>query len=72
MGGVSHVGVPGGLGALREEDGWPAPTMLPVLNLRQLSRLVLGCTRQGWWDRAVMAAATELLLLQLGCKFCQV
>lgn len=38
QGGFSQVEVPGGPGALREK-GWPAPTILPVLNLQQLSRL---------------------------------
>lgn len=71
-GGFSQAGVPGGPGVLREEEGWPAPTMLPVLSLHQLSRLLPGCTRQGWWDHAVMAAATELPLLWLGHKFCHV
>jgi len=66
------VGVPGGPGTLGEEEGWPARTMLSELNLRQLSGPVPSCSRQGLWDWAVMAAATEWHTLQLGCKFCQV
>lgn len=56
QGGFSQVGVPGGPGALREKKGWPAPTILPVPSLQQLSRLcqehkprLLGLCCDGCW-----------------------
>lgn len=70
MGGVSQVGLSDSHSVHRVEESRPVPTVILVLTLLWLSKLGLGCAGWGWWDCAIMAAATQGLCSMVLVQWC--